>query len=612
MDLITTRLKLKDIYPEKAEELAKRYKKDAGDFELIRKGKVSEKIEVDASGRSVVNYITTIAKDRDGEVVLPDGATLKDYRDNPVVLWAHRYDQLPIAKNLWIKQDKKGLIAKTHFLDHEFADQVYGLYTKPILDGKKDTGPAMKAWSIGFVPVEWNEPSEEEKAKGDAPKRTYTKWELLEYSAVPVPSNPSALTMAVKSMNLSEQLQKDLGITKPETTENYHRIPVKGEAGKHGEHKIRTMTVSAKKGIKALYCVDCKKIITYLFDTDKWSMEEAQEWVDEHKDVNLENIKLKSVIPYKDLGTAEEGAAWDGPAQMREADVDVLKLICAWYDAESGDNKGAYKLPHHRASDKKCVWRGVTAAMGAVLGARGGVAIPDADKKGVYNHLAKHYKQFDKEPPEFKKSMEDVVTKHPDSDGNPSVWDVQDALWKKIRGLNDPLSNKIEIWLVETYPVDFPDGHVIICYQKDDGKVYYQYEYTYNDGVVEFGDSTEVEISYEPVKRNVDEYFIKPFLSTKNRKLVKQCADMLNELYEATEPSPKDDGKKVAEDEDLQFDELPVDKTGELDFEPGNGEPDIKWITEALGKLREKRKEPSPTPAEIAEARMRGKVLEFD
>jgi len=64
-------------------------------------------------------------------------------------------------------------------------------------------------------------------------------------------------------------------------------------------------------------------------------------------------------------------------------------------------------LPHHKASGQHpVVWRGVSAAMAALFGARGGVNIPDRDRRGVYNHLAKHYKQFDKEPPEFREYTE--------------------------------------------------------------------------------------------------------------------------------------------------------------------------------------------------------------
>ena len=116
--------------------------------------------------------------------------------------------------------------------------------------------------------------------------------------------------------------------------------------------------------------------------------------------------EFKKVIPYHDYGNADEGAEWDGPAQIKEADVKTLKKICAWYDDENPDIKTSYKLPHHRASDLKAVWRGVAAAMTALLGGRGGVNIPESDKKGVYNHLASHYKDFEKEPPEFQKSTE--------------------------------------------------------------------------------------------------------------------------------------------------------------------------------------------------------------
>ena len=39
--------------------------------------------------------------------------------------------------------------------------------------------------------------------------------------------------------------------------------------------------------------------------------------------------------------------------------------------------------------------------MAALMGARGGVDIPTQDRRAVYNHLARHYRQFKREPPEF-------------------------------------------------------------------------------------------------------------------------------------------------------------------------------------------------------------------
>ncbi|MBW1990789.1 MAG: HK97 family phage prohead protease [Deltaproteobacteria bacterium] len=110
----------------------------------------------------------------------------------------------------------------------------------------------------------------------------------------------------------------------------------------------------------------------------------------------------KGVIPFKEYPTEPEDAPWDGPAEVKAAEVKDLKVMCAWYDSENPDIKASYKLPHHRAKGYNTVWRGVAAAMAAMLGARGGVNIPEADRKGVYNHLAKHYAQFEKEPPEFK------------------------------------------------------------------------------------------------------------------------------------------------------------------------------------------------------------------
>jgi len=118
--------------------------------------------------------------------------------------------------------------------------------------------------------------------------------------------------------------------------------------------------------------------------------------------------ELKSVIPFHAYPLADEGTDWDAGAEVRAAEVDDLKKMCAWFDSENSDIKNSYKLPHHKKEGYKTVWRGVSASMGALLGARGGVNIPDADRKGVYNHLAKHYKEFGKEAPEFKEYEKEI------------------------------------------------------------------------------------------------------------------------------------------------------------------------------------------------------------
>jgi hypothetical protein len=108
----------------------------------------------------------------------------------------------------------------------------------------------------------------------------------------------------------------------------------------------------------------------------------------------------KGVIPYHDYGMADMNATWDGPGTVAQCDVAKLKKICAWFDPENPEVKSSYKLPHHNA-DLKVVFRGCAAAMGRL----NQTDIPETDKKGCYNHIAKHYKDFDKEPPEYGKAL---------------------------------------------------------------------------------------------------------------------------------------------------------------------------------------------------------------
>lgn len=69
---------------------------------------------------------------------------------------------------------------------------------------------------------------------------------------------------------------------KVEVTENFIHVPALGEQGKHKGHRIRTKTLSASKGIKGRYCGECKKMISFLFDKEKWDVARAKKWVADH------------------------------------------------------------------------------------------------------------------------------------------------------------------------------------------------------------------------------------------------------------------------------------------------------------------------------------------
>lgn len=96
--------------------------------------------------------------------------------------------------------------------------------------------------------------------------------------------------------------------------------------------------------------------------------------------------------------------AWDGPAAMRNAEGRAaLRAISAWVDSDGDpDAKSSYKFPHHAKPGAPANMKACASAMGVLNGARGGADIPDADRKGVWNHIAKHMRDGDMEPPEMR------------------------------------------------------------------------------------------------------------------------------------------------------------------------------------------------------------------
>ncbi len=67
-----------------------------------------------------------------------------------------------------------------------------------------------------------------------------------------------------------------------EITKSFIHLPVHN---KQKADKIITITVSKSKGIKALYSVDRKVVLTLLFDKKKWTLKKAREWKQAHMSV---------------------------------------------------------------------------------------------------------------------------------------------------------------------------------------------------------------------------------------------------------------------------------------------------------------------------------------
>ena len=314
--------------------------------------------EVSSDGQRIVRgYASTPQVDRQGEVILPTAfeSSLYNYLQHPVVTWSHEWWDVPIGKTVNARVDERGL-----YVEIEIAkglDKAEAAWTA-IEQG------LINSLSVGFD-GEYTEPYGHWEDIGvesmtslamDATMRRRWIWEkldLLEIAVVPIPANPGA----------QFQMAKSLGLAVPD---------------------LKAIAAQAAGGAE----------------------------------------QERAAVAFADLPTAPEDTSWDAAgseARVREwaggpdkesIDWARYRKRFAWYDPDNAEDFGGYKLPIADVIDGelRAVWRGVAAAMGALLGSRGGVDIPDGDRKSVYNHLAKCYAKFDKEVPEFKSKGADTDT----------------------------------------------------------------------------------------------------------------------------------------------------------------------------------------------------------
>lgn len=332
----------------------------------------AEKKEFLDDENSVVCYASTNEVDRHGEMILSTAWTdkgLENYRKNPIILVNHDYNSLPVAKSLWQKTDGNGLKFKIRFAETEAGKEVYSLYK----DGY------MSSFSVGFRPVKTydNEDTKKYKDKnGNVPHTVYEECELLELSCVTIPANPSATMLSgVKSFidsynkgnfkseevkSIAEQIKsskeyielidqpieenaKVVGfidlkekcadcekkseseelVEKIETTEEYHHIPVTDKS-QFVDGSFRTIDIT--DGVKAVVGKlksdpqGSTHVQKYLFDVDKFSLEEAKKWVKDHKksvedesekSFNQEEVKNENIIGDKGISDGFEAGFSD-------------------------------------------------------------------------------------------------------------------------------------------------------------------------------------------------------------------------------------------------------------------------------------------------------------
>jgi hypothetical protein len=162
--------------------------------QTIRNDPGARTLTVDPGKMLIRSVITTAQADRVGDVVVPLGLkNAEDYLLNPVVLWAHDRARVPpIGACEWLDVQPRRVVAETRFAqDVRFAEDVFRLYEQGVLRG----------WSIGFVPRRITP-----LVKG----MKIDEWDLLEYSAVPIPENPGALTVALQKGFVRDEFLREM------------------------------------------------------------------------------------------------------------------------------------------------------------------------------------------------------------------------------------------------------------------------------------------------------------------------------------------------------------------------------------------------------------------
>ncbi len=144
----------------------------------------SEVDKADDEERTIRMVGTLQTEDRLGDIIDVKGWQLKNYKKNPVILFAHDHRSPAVAKATEIEKTDNSLIFTLKFPPvgvYQKSDELYGLYKHKI----------MKASSVGFIPIDY------EFRKDKEGGIHFKKQELLELSLVTVPAHQDALALSL-------------------------------------------------------------------------------------------------------------------------------------------------------------------------------------------------------------------------------------------------------------------------------------------------------------------------------------------------------------------------------------------------------------------------------
>lgn len=188
--------------------------------------------------REVRVTISTSNMGRDGHIFEPTGASVTNYRSNPIVLWQHN-EEHPIGNGEDIEIDGDRITSRTVFAPAGIdptADRICGLVKAGVI----------RAVSVGIDPIE-AEPLDPARPKGGKRVR---KWELLEYSYCSIPVDATALVT-----------ERSVGATDPNAQEIDVTTATTQPAGNFGGTTNRTTRAIVARQKRTLESVTGKAVL---------------------------------------------------------------------------------------------------------------------------------------------------------------------------------------------------------------------------------------------------------------------------------------------------------------------------------------------------------------
>lgn len=330
--------------------------------------------------------------DGDGDIVRQNW-NFEEFKDNSPMPFSHEWEQPPVGRVLdWkvVQRADSGYAGPALWLlglfagadEWPFADSVYRLVRAGILRGG----------SVGFFSTRIIEVTDKEEraAIGLGPYGVILDQNtLLEFSPTTIPANPGAVALRARQHGPVGLEKHDLCVVR-----ELLRQDVRDDAEARRRWSAYEEVLIAAS--KALFPGE-----TFLFHKDLDVPVTA--------DATIAPPVIKRAVPRHETPTDDR--EWDAGENERRIEsgdslVQIGPRAYAWRDSEGDPTlKGSWKFIHHFVAETgtpgDASTRACSTGIAVLNGGRGGTTIPEADRQGVWNHLAGHLRDAGMEPPEL-------------------------------------------------------------------------------------------------------------------------------------------------------------------------------------------------------------------